>query len=120
MSKTYDTKFIDLLKSVKNKRPKTIISHILEHGYITTEEIQRLYGYTHPPRAVRDVRERGIPIETYTIKNLDGRSIGAYRFGDPKNIHDNIAHSSGRSTLSKTLKELLIQKYGSKCFIYAE
>ncbi len=40
------------------KRPRTLINHILEHGHITAEEISRLYGYSHPPRAMRD--ERGL------------------------------------------------------------
>ena len=57
--------FIDKLNSVPNKRPATVIRHILEHGYITTEELKDIYGYNHPPRAIRDVREQGILIETY-------------------------------------------------------
>lgn len=72
------------LLSVTAKRPTTIIKHILEHGSITSEEIKSLYGYNHPPRAVRDVREQGIPIETFRIKDSEGRNIAAYRFGDPQ------------------------------------
>ena len=64
--------FIDKLNSVTNKRPATVIRHILEHGYITTEELKDVYGYNHPPRAIRDVREQGIPIETYRIKGEEG------------------------------------------------
>jgi hypothetical protein len=48
---------------VTAKRPKTVIGHILKHGQITTEELKNLYGYNHPPRAARDVKEHGIPIE---------------------------------------------------------
>ena len=66
-------KFIEKLNAVKNKRPATVIQHILKHGYITTEELKDMYGYDHPPRAVRDVREQGIPIETYFIKNSEGK-----------------------------------------------
>lgn len=39
-------------------------------------------GYEHAPRAARDVRELGIPLETYKIKDSTGKSIAAYRFGD--------------------------------------
>lgn len=75
--------FREKLLSVTAKRPTTIIKHILEHGSITSEEIKSLYGYNHPPRVVRDVRAQGIPIETFRIKDSEGRNIAAYRFGDP-------------------------------------
>ena len=39
-------------------------------------------GYEHAPRAARDVRELGIPLETIRIKDSDGKSIAAYKFGD--------------------------------------
>lgn len=74
--------FIALCHSVTAKRPKTVIDHILEHGFITTEELKETYGYNHPPRAVRDVREHGIPVETFRVTGSDGRKIAAYRFGD--------------------------------------
>ena len=47
------------------KRPRTVIGHILQHGFITSEELHSIYGYDHPPRAARDVREYGIPLETF-------------------------------------------------------
>jgi len=66
MSKQDDpTEFLKLLKSVKAKRAKTVIDHILKHGQITTEELKDIYGYNHPPRAIRDVREQGIPVKTF-------------------------------------------------------
>jgi hypothetical protein len=83
MSKKYPKEFMELLESVEAKRPRTVIQHIIKHGHITSQELKDTYGYNHPPRAVRDVRERGIPIETYRIEGTDGRKIAAYRFGDP-------------------------------------
>ena len=109
--------FLDKLNSVTNKRPATVIQHILKHGYITTEELKDIYGYNHPPRAIRDVREQGIPIETYRIKGEDGRSIAAYRFGNPEDMDKRITKSAGRTVLSQVLKRALIEKYGAKCFI---
>jgi hypothetical protein len=114
----YPKKFIALCRSVTAKRPKTIIDHILKHGQITTEEIKNIYGYNHPPRAVRDVREHGIPIETLRVTGSDGRKIAAYRFGDPNNMR--FSKLSGRTALSKTTKDFLINKYGCRCFIYLE
>lgn len=116
----YPKEFLDLLESVTAKRPRTVIQHILEHGFITSEELKNTYGYNHPPRAVRDVREYGIPLVTYRVTGTDGRSIAAYKFGDPADVKNNLSKAAGRTVLSKALKQALIEKYGSKCFVYLE
>ena len=118
--KEYPKKFLELLNSVSAKRPKTVIQHILKFGFITSKELKDIYGYNHPPRAIRDVRELGIPIETYRIVDDEKKSIAAYKFGNPNNIKNNLAKSAGRTVLSKVLKQALIEKYGSQCFIYLE
>lgn len=118
--KNYPKKFLDRINSIKAKRPKTVIKHILEHGFVTTEELEKVYGYQHPPRAARDVRELGIPLDTFRVKSSDGRSIGAYKFGDINNIPDRISKVRGRTALSNALKKALIEKYGEKCFIYLQ
>ena len=100
------------------KRPKTVIEHILQHGQITTEELKNRYGYNHPPRAARDVKEHGIPIERVTVTGSDGRKIAAYRFGDPAAVK--VRRFDGRTGLSKQIKDALIAKYGCRCFIYLE
>jgi hypothetical protein len=74
--------FIQLCQSVTAKRPKAVISHILQHGFVTTEELKNIYGYNHPPRAARDVREHGIPLNTFRVTGSDGKKIAAYKFGD--------------------------------------
>lgn len=110
--------FLRLCRSVKSKRPRTVIEHILEHGYITTEELKNRYGYNHPPRAARDVREQGIPLETFRIAASDGRRIAAYRFADLSKIRaDKLA---GRTVISKAFKQKLIERYGSKCAIHSD
>jgi len=116
----YSKEFLDLLNSIEAKRPRTVIQHILEHGYITSQELKDTYGYNHPPRAVRDVREYGIPLITYRIEGTDGRSIAAYKFGNPEDVKNSLSKAAGRTVLSKALKQALIDKYGAKCFIYSE
>ena len=113
-------KDLDELNSITEKRPATVIQHILKHGHITSEELESIYGYKHPPRAIRDVREHGINIETYHVKSTDGKSIGAYRFGTPIFSEHTLAKAHGRTMLSKAIKKALIEKYGSKCFIYLQ
>jgi hypothetical protein len=114
----FPSEFIQLLKSVKAKRPRTVIDHILKHGQITTEELKDLYGYNHPPRAIRDVREQGIPIKTFRVSSSDGRKIAAYQFGNPSEVR--ATQLSGRTAFSAKLKSALIDKYGSRCNIYLE
>jgi hypothetical protein len=120
VSGTYSDEFLERLNTVTAKRPRTVIQHILEHGHITSQELKDIYGYNHPPRAVRDVREHGIPIETYRTEGTDGRKIAAYRFGNPAVAEKRLSKSTGRTVLSKALKQALIEKYGAKCFIYFE
>ena len=115
---SFSDDLIQLCKSVKAKRPKTVIDHILEHGFITTEELKETYGYNHSPRAVRDVREHGIPVETFRVVGTDGRKIAAYRFGEIG--FQKFRKFSGRTGLSKKIKDALVTKYGCKCFIYLE
>lgn len=111
-------KFLKLLKSIKAKRPRTVINHIIEYGQVTTEELRTIYGYNHPPRAIRDVREQGIPVKTFRVTGSDGRKIAAYKFGDPSEIR--AAKLSGRTAFSSKLKAVLVEKYGLRCNIYLE
>lgn len=113
-----DKRILAIAKQVTNKRPKTVIDHIIQHGYITTEEIRDLYGYNHPPRAIRDVREEGVPIETYRVEGSDGRIIAAYRFGNPDDIERH--KLGGRKVFSKQFKKQLVKQYRSRCSITNE
>lgn len=102
-----------MLQSVTGKRARTVIDHILEHGYITTEELSEKYGHDHPPRAARDVRESGIPLETFRVTDSRGRRIGAYRFGDLGDVRQR--RIAGRRALPKQLKEELMERERSRC-----
>lgn len=118
MTQELSEEFLRRIQSVTSKRPRTVIEHILKHGYITTEELKEQYGYNHPPRAARDVREQGIPLETFRIIASDGRSIAAYRFADETKIRaDTLA---GRKVFSKEFKRQLVEKYGSVCASHLE
>lgn len=119
MKKKLPKEFLEKLNSVTSKRPKTVIEHIIKHGSVTTEELKAL-GYEHPPRAARDVRELGIPLETFYVKDSTGRRIAAYRFGDYSKNGDSLSKIAGRTVLSKALKKALVEKFGAKCFIYLQ
>lgn len=116
----YPKEILDKLKAITDKRPATVIRHILKHGQITTEELEKKYGYKHAPRAARDVRERGVNLVTFKVKSSEGKSIGAYKFGDPVFADNKLSKVAGRTALSDALKKALVDKYGSICFIYLQ
>lgn len=118
MTKRISKKFLQQLRKITSKRPKTIIEHIIKKGYITTEQIKELYGYEHPPRAARDVREQGIPLVTTRVKGSDGKPIAAYKFGDLTSISKD--KLGGRKAFAKKFKEDLLKKQKSCCAICLE
>jgi len=111
----YPKKFLQHLKSITNKRAKIVIDHILEHGYITTEDLENTYNYNHPPRAARDVREAGIPLETFTVKSKSGKSIAAYRFGNIDKLQ--VSRIAGRILFSKEFKHELYVAGKGRCYV---
>jgi len=118
MTQNLSKQFVEKAKAVTAKRAKTVIDHILIHGQITTEELKTTYGYNHPPRAARDVREQGIGLKTISVIGPDGRHIGAYIFDEEGSV--NYSKRSGRTALSNQLKLELVQRHGARCFIYLE
>lgn len=110
--------FLEYVRGIKAKRPKTVIEHIISHGYVTTEELESKYGYAHAPRAARDVRELGIPLETLRVKDSKGRTIAAYRFADMSNIRRDMLQ--GRKIIPKEFKQSLVEETASRCYICLE
>jgi hypothetical protein len=105
---------LEKAKMITGKRSRVVVDHILNHGSITTEDLEN-YGYKHLPRAIRDVREQGLPLEMFWTKNKAGRKIAGYRFGDVAAIrHDRLG---GRQVLSKEFHEQVCAQHGSRCGI---
>ena len=114
-SEEYKAVIQQLLENISNKRARIVIEHILENGFVTTEQLEKQYGYNHPPRAARDVRELGIPLDTFRTKDSTGRTIAAYRFGDLNQVRK--GRLSGRQTFPKSFRDELYAKSGGKCSI---
>lgn len=111
----FSKRFLDKLKAVTAKRPKSVIEHILKHGQVTTDELRTIYGYNHPPRAARDVREQGIALDTIRVTGPDGRKIAAYQFADESHISRGAL--AGRRAFSKAFKATLVARDRSRCAI---
>lgn len=110
---TLDPELLDLCLSITAKRARIVIDHILKYGIITNEELNETYGYDHPPRAIRDVRENGIPLITHrVVSQKTGRQMGAYTFDDVTKIKR--GRIGGRTAFPKKFKTELIDLYGSK------
>jgi len=105
---------LDKAKTIRGKRSRIVVEHILKYGHVTTEDLEKR-GYKHPPRAIRDVREQGLPLEMFWTTNSDGRKIAGYRFGNPKNIrHD---RTGGRKVFPKGFQREVVETYHSRCAV---
>jgi hypothetical protein len=102
-----------LLKSIKGKRARIVVEQILKHGSISTEQLKTQYGYDHPPRAIRDVKDQGVPLTKRTVVCADKRRIAEYVFGDLSRIRT--GRVGGRTMFTKAFKAVLVEKYGSAC-----
>jgi len=78
MTLRYPPELLSFIERVKAKRARAVLQHILKNGSVTTEELRDVYGYNHPPRAARDVRELGIPLRTETVLGSGGRRLAQY------------------------------------------
>lgn len=100
------------IANVTGLRPRRVIEHILAHGQVTTEDLQRM-GYEHPPRAARDVRECGVPLVTTRVVGASGKKIAAYTFGDPSKVEYH--KLEGRQVLPSELRDALFAAQGGRC-----
>lgn len=113
--------FKEVLDAVTKKRARFVIDTILDKGFCSTEDL-KIGGYEHAPRAARDVRELGIPLDTFKIKDSSGKTISAYKFGDWEAAKktNQLLKVSGRTQITEKLKNALIDRYGAKCHLYGE
>lgn len=47
--RVYPKEFLEYVQTITNRRAKIVFDHILAHGFITTEDLEKTYGYNHPP-----------------------------------------------------------------------
>lgn len=100
-----------LLAQVRGKRARIVLEHIVEHGFVITEDLKTRYGYNHPPRAIRDVRDQGIPLERFTVKDNQNRAIAAYRLGNLSQM----TQQQGRRAISESVRAALLDEPELRC-----
>lgn len=97
------------VKSNKTGRAVLALKAMLTKGFVTTDDLKAL-GYNHPPRAIADVRDQGIPVITESVKNSDGKRMARYLLGPADAIR---AGQTGRTNFTKKFRNELLAKYGS-------
>jgi hypothetical protein len=102
---------LEAIKKVTNKRARFVLDRIAEQGYISTEEI-RAEGYTHEPRAARDVRELGFPLKTGQTLHSNGRTIATYSIPSDGKMNTS---KRGRQLLSKKRWGALLAEGDAEC-----
>lgn len=95
-------------------RGKKVLNFLLKHGSITTADIAAM-GYDHPPRAIRDVRDAGIPLITKMETDAHKKRHARYVFGDSSDIKEHMIQ--GRVTFPKSFKKKLLKIQGNRCAI---
>ena len=112
MSSSIDPKVRDLaiafVERTKTGRAVKALQAILNNGAVTTAELSEL-GYDHPPRAIADIKDHGIPILTTMVKSSSGRRMASYSLGSASEIR---AGQVGRTSFSKKFRSQLIDRYG--------
>ncbi len=99
------------IDAVTGKRPKTVIDFIKQKGYCTTHDLLEV-GYTHPPRAIADVKELGIPLVKTMTNHPTSGHMASYTLGDDKDLKPSRA---GRRALPKKLKAAVLAIQGERC-----
>lgn len=113
---TFDKTILDKAAAIRGKRARIVVEAILRSGFVTTEALKNI-GYNHPPRAIKDVTDQGLPLVRSWVKGTDGRRMASYTFGDPRRIRDD--RLDGRLVSSKQFKDALIKASGGRCAICA-
>lgn len=114
MSNGVDPAIRELAEKVINgggsKRAANVLRVMLDKGSISTDEINQL-GYNHPPRAIGDVRDCGVPVITGKGVSRSGQQMAVYSLGLATDIQE--GRVGGRSALPKKFKAALIERYGA-------
>lgn len=83
---------------------------MLEHGSVTTSDL-RDAGYDHPPRAVRDVKDAGLAVDSKLV-NVGGVRMSRYTLLDT--MSDGYVQ---RRPISNAFRKALFDAHGNRCAV---
>ena len=99
----------EFVRKAKTGRAVIAVKAMLDTGFITTDDLNSM-GCNHPPRAIADVRDQGIPVVTESVTNSDGKRMARYRLGTAESIRAGLA---GRTNFTKKFRQALLARYGN-------
>jgi len=91
-------------------RARKALEFMLEHGSVTTGDLKTA-GYDHPPRAVRDVKDAGLMVESRLV-NVDGIRMSRYTLVD--SISEGFVQ---RRPISNAFRNALFDANGHRCAV---
>lgn len=101
------------LKDVTSLRPLVVIYHMLKDGSISTERLQKEYGYDQAPRAAQDVKDHGIKLTSTSGRTSDGHRMVSYALDITGSVG---THKSGRRAFDKREKlAIASDQYDPSC-----
>lgn len=95
-------------------RGRKVLEHLLEHGTINLYEIETTLHEAHAPSAIRDVKDRGVPIVPTRKVMAGGKMRQEYALQPNAPLRVGMI---GRTGFSKDFKKRLTDHYGAKCLI---
>lgn len=116
--KKYHTvqEYVDEIYDKLYPRERAVVDAIKDHGYFIKYDLNgKGLDEAQGPRAIKDVEERGIPIERMSRIKVpqSKRPIARYAFGDTNKIDEN--RRLGRQTYVYSLKNKMIAVFGPYC-----
>ena len=93
---------------VQTGRAVKAVRLMLDQGHVTTDDLKAL-GYEHPPRAISDVKDQGIPVVKEMVRSTTGKRMARYCLGSAEDIR---AGQAGRTNFSKAFRTALRERYG--------
>jgi hypothetical protein len=113
--KKLDPLWIEEVRSRKlSARARKVLEYLIEHGTISTHDIESKLGESHAPRAVADLKDAGVPVVQEGYISVAGKRRGLYRLDPTAPIR---AGMTGRTGFSTAFKKRLIEHYGTKCAV---
>ena len=106
-------KKLESLLQTLGKRPKAVLTRLLENESVSTYELGVL-GYDQPPRAAQDLKEHGVKLRVTHGKHPEtGNRMGIYWLDDEQPLLDGTFN--GRQAFPKDFRRKVFNEYQSHC-----
>lgn len=92
-------------------RARKAVEFILEHGSVTTDDIQAM-GQGHPPRTIADIRDAGIKTAK-TMVVVNGRRRGQYTLASDTSGEN----QADRKVIPKRFRDALFTEHDYRCAV---